>query len=1523
MTRNLPGSGGRSRTSAIFAVFGLLASALSLAGTPGLDTPAAVGPFLNGNFPDVEPTGASDWIVQEHYTGININLPMHIMPYPGTNKLLCVAKEGRIFLFNNDDAATTTETFLDYRTQTYTNSDSGMTWLVFHPKFGVAGDPNRGYVYITYKWKPSGGNANYSYWRLSRFNVLDGTQVADPSSEQILIQQFDRQMFHDAGCMMFGPDGYLYVSIGDEGGANDEYNDGQKINERLFSGILRIDVDQKPGSHAIRRQPTQLTMPAGWPTSYTQNYKIPSDNPFNNVSGANLEEFYAIGLRQPYRFSYDPVSNRTWVAESGQDTREELDILAPGANYGWPFREGKIARPTGPQPPVIPSPIIGTLTEPVWDVAHGIDNCTIGGFVYRGTTHPTLVGKYLTVDNVTSHIRAHTLGEDNLATNVILTDMPSGGVYNGTSTVGWDQAGDPIFVKIDGTGARGRFMKLATVPATTTRAGYFRFEDQDAANTSGYVSDNPGNATVNSLPRGSHLLVNDNETNSSANVAFVTGNGLTPVGSTPSTKGVRIAVGNGAARPGNAAGELHTETKLGILNDFTVELSFHPNTGGLADGYQCFMGLHGTTGVAPGDQEAGQPLQPFRLMRWNRNATGTSIPLQTNDLFLNVRTVNPTTLAWTSVPIHVIDRTQFVANKWYHLAIIGNVSAGTVTVYSYNTTTSQYEQIGQGSGYVGNLQAGVWTVGRGTFGGGAADYVTDTTFDEVRISDTALPVSKLLYGTEHFEPVIPVTEPPPLLSQTGAFSDLATLTPSAGVVPYGVNAPLWSDAAAKARWIALPNDGNHNTPAEKISFTPEANWVFPNGTVFIKHFELATDENNPSVHHRLETRFVIMPAIGEPYGVTYKWRPDGSDADLMATGLDEVIDITTAGGGTRQQTWTYPSRGECKICHNGNADYVLGVKTQQLNGDYTYPLTGRTANQLETWGALGWFDTGYRADLVPWMLKSHHVAENTASLTDRVRSYLDSNCSQCHQPNGVRAYFDARYTTPIDEQGLINGELETSYGHPDNRVIVPGHPEHSIMLTRLSSVAELRMPPIAKHLVDPSAVQLMTDWINSLATGPSVTLQLPTTPSGTFDVDVEFSQEVTGLAASDFIITNGHASGLTGSGADYMLSVTPDNYGVITIKLPASRVVNAAEMDNYASRTLTTSYNDSDLVTWLKFDDGSGLVADDSSSGGNDGSLIGGPTWEAGKFGGALAFGTSDERVAINNVIGANFSISFWMKTTTAFPVTNTPAGGHSIFFADIGGNARDFIIAGTRSAGGVNRISFQTGNPNTAIHGTSPVNTGAWVHVVVTRAQASGEMKLYVNGVLEGTVTGGTSMLDQNPVISIGATPGSAVASYEGSLDEIRILKRVLDQDEVNILASQTEVAAPSYDQWVQGWLPGIYHLHGGSADPEGDGLRNFAEFAFGNNPLASDLVSVPLQRAADGNVHLSYKARKASDGADYKVMVSGNLQVWTDATPDITARTVEAIPGEPDYERVHVTYLPPVTAGTHQFFKILAVEN
>jgi uncharacterized repeat protein (TIGR03806 family) len=1498
----------------------LSCASVPLSAAPGLNAPQAIGPFLNGAFPSVAPTGASEWTVQETYTGININLPTHIMPYPGTGKLLCVAKEGRILLFDDTPGAAAATPFLDLRNQTFTTSDCGMTWLVFHPQFGQAGSPNRGYVYVTYKWKPAGGNGDEAYWRLSRFTVPDGTQAADPASEQIMVQQYDRQEFHDSGCMMFGPDGYLYYAVGDEGGANDEYHDGQKINDRLFSGIMRLDVDQNlTRSHAIRRQPAQLTLPAGWPKSFTANYTIPNDNPFVNPAATNLEEFYAIGFRQPYRFSYDAVSNRIWVGESGQDTQEELDILTPGSNYGWPFREGAV-----PGPQAQPATLIGTLREPVWSIPHGPDGCVVGGFVYRGAAFPDLTGRYITVDNVSGRIRAFNF-DGTKATDEILTSMPSGSVYSGTSTVGRDAAGEPIFIKINGTDTRGRFFKLAKIPVKNISAAWFRFDDLAATNTSGYVSENPGAAT--SSEYGSDLTLQPDEDNGgSGNVTYTAGTGLVPSTVAANTHGVRsIAAGNGGARPGNYAGGLYTSSRIGKLDNFTAEISFRPAAGSLAGGYQCFLGVDGTTGVAPLDGEPGVPLQPFRLMRWGRNdPAAMAIPLLDGDLVLNVRTYNTATSAWTSVPVKVADHTQFVTGKWYHLAIVGDVTAGTITVYSYDGST--YTQVGQRNGYIGNLQAGVWSAGRGCYDGGPTDRVANAEFDEVRILDKALTPAQFLYGSAHYAYSRIIIDPPALLSQTGAFTDLATLNPSPGLIPYNVNAPLWSDGAVKYRWIALPNNGTQVAAAEKIGFNPDASWNFPPGTVFIKHFELPVDEAHPEITRRLETRFILMSASGEPYGVTYKWRADGSDADLLAAGENDPVTITEAGGGTHTQTWSYPGPADCRICHNGNASYVLGVKTQQLNGDYTYPATGRTANQLETLAGLGFFDSGYHAEHLPYFLKSSNVADTSASLQDRVRSYVDSNCSQCHRPGGVRALFDARLTTPVAQQGLIRGDLESTLFSPDDRVIVPGDLEHSILHYRHASLGEQKMPPLAKNVVDAKTVSVIEDWIMSLPLAPTLKLTGPATAHGSYTVALHFSEPVTGLTAASLQITGGIVSSLTGSGADYTATVQPARFTTVSLSLAADSVVNAAGKGNYASPTASTVVTDSDLVAWLKFDDGTGTQALDSSdSASHPGTLVGmtANPWVNGRFGSALTFDGSGERVTLTNLATADFTLSFWLRTTSAFPVTDAASGGSALVHADTAGAANDFIVAGTRS-GNVNRITFQTGHANgsanSVLQGVSNVTTGQWTHVAVTRAQSSGEMKIYVNGALEGTAPGSTDLLGSNPLISLGGNPLAPASSFTGDLDQFRLHDRVLSAQEIQGLAAEPDPAS-SYDRWAATVLPGLFHLQDPALDPDHDGISNFGEYAFGTSPLASDIIPVPLQLAADGSITISYPHLKTPGLTSYTVLTSPDLINWQSAAPGLTQVSAIAIPFS-NYETVTVKYLPAIPA-TQLYFRVQATAD
>jgi uncharacterized repeat protein (TIGR03806 family) len=312
---------------------------------------------------------------------------------------------------------------------------------------------------------------------------------------------------------------------------------------------------------------------------------------------------------------------------------------------------------------------------------------------------------------------------------------------------------------------------------------------------------------------------------------------------------------------------------------------------------------------------------------------------------------------------------------------------------------------------------------------------------------------------------------PLLLSKTGAFSDTRNLVPSRGLIPYDIVVAFWSDGAGKSRWVAVPN--------EKIKYSPTGDWTFPRGTVFVKTFELSTDAAYPGVNRRLETRLLVCDSAGGVYGAVYKWRPDNSDADLLKTSQTEEIPIKTATGEVRHQTWYYPSRPDCLDCHNAKASGVLGVKARQMNRAYTYP-SGVTENELRAWNRLGMFTPELNvADLanLPTLAAAD---DETRSVQDRARSYLDANCAQCHRPGGTVAYFDARYDTPLVKQELIDGPVLIDQGIDRPRVISPHDIWRSIVFMRVNTVDEIKMPPIARETIDQKGVALLRDWIMSL-----------------------------------------------------------------------------------------------------------------------------------------------------------------------------------------------------------------------------------------------------------------------------------------------------------------------------------------------------------------------------------------------------------------------------------------------------------
>jgi uncharacterized repeat protein (TIGR03806 family) len=337
---------------------------------------------------------------------------------------------------------------------------------------------------------------------------------------------------------------------------------------------------------------------------------------------------------------------------------------------------------------------------------------------------------------------------------------------------------------------------------------------------------------------------------------------------------------------------------------------------------------------------------------------------------------------------------------------------------------------------------------------------------------------------------------PPLLSQTGAFSDTSKRIASSGLIPYQLNVAFWSDGADKSRWIAVPEG--------KIDFSPTGEWRFPAGTVFVKNFDLPTDAAHPELKRRLETRLLVRDSKGGVYGVVYKWRPDGSDADLLSASTSENIPVKSADGIVHEQTWYYPSRQDCLTCHTAGAGGVLGVKTRQLNRSFTYP-SGVADNELRTWNHLGLFAPAFKDEAVPTFAALAPADDTTRSLQDRARSYLDANCAQCHRPGGTVANFDARYDTPLDKQALIDGPVLIDQGVDRPRVISAHDIWRSIAYMRIDTVGDIRMPPLARETIDQKGVQLLGEWINSMPGTPVLAPPSIFPQGGTYAQPVEVS----------------------------------------------------------------------------------------------------------------------------------------------------------------------------------------------------------------------------------------------------------------------------------------------------------------------------------------------------------------------------------------------------------------------------------
>jgi len=768
----------------------------------GLDTPAvAVGPFLDGTLPPRTPNspGSSQWTTVPAFPNLGVTNTIVISSNPGDDRIYVGSQDGLVVAFENRSDVSQSDTFVDLRDRVALVREGGLLGFVFHPEFGDAGSPHRRSFFVYYSSHcPLDASRNapdlsacdegyprdwvdgfFNTWlRLSRFEVYEGTVTADPGSEQVLLNFRLYGGVHRGGGLGIRSDGHLYLSIGDQSYADT----AQGIVDNFNGSTLQIAVN------VLRNGDGTWTCPAGthqprrtFDTSDEVSgryYCIPDDNPWLDPAGGWLEEYCAIGFRNPFRLAIDPVTARVWVADVGESSREEVNVIECGNNYGWPFREGTIA---GISPE--PASYLGVLTDPVVEFQRNEAQSIIGGYVYRGSKFPELYGRYLVGDYVTHRIWAVALDETTMtATKTYLTNFAAGNL----STWGQDNDGEVFLGDIYGTGL-----------------------------------------------------------------------------------------------------------------------------------------------------------------------------------------------------IYALDRV----------------------------------------------------------------------------------------GT-------PPPDAPRLLSETGAFSNLVVAAPSPYWVPYALNQPFWSDGASKFRFIALPSDGTRDTTAEQIDFSETGDWTFPRGTVLMKHFELPLDEADPSVTTRLETRFIVLGDDDQWYGLTYRWRASQLEADLLTTEETASYTIHRSDGGTRTQTWYFPSRLDCLRCHRQGSGGALGLKTHQLNGDFTYPSTGRTDNQILTWNDLAMFLPP--ASGIPTLMSAPAYTDVTSPLQDRARSWLDANCSYCHRPGEVNAGFDARFTTPFADQELLWTTVRDDLGNQGTVVIYPGDAILSAAWQRSAAVGAIAMPPLAKALPEQPAVDLLVEWIDRL-----------------------------------------------------------------------------------------------------------------------------------------------------------------------------------------------------------------------------------------------------------------------------------------------------------------------------------------------------------------------------------------------------------------------------------------------------------
>jgi uncharacterized repeat protein (TIGR03806 family) len=861
----------------------------------------------------------------------------------------------------------------------------------------------------------------FPHHRVSRFTLRGDSAVS--GSEVVLLEGDDQTKLggsipagHQGGGAHFGKDGCLYLGIGEQTAGSPS----QRL-DTLQGKLLRIRAD---GS-------------------------IPEDNPFYRVASGKYRAIWAYGLRNPFGFAVEPDTGRIFVNDVGSSRWEEINEGIAGANYGWPDSEGPTTNP------LHRGPLHAYGESPTQSIA--------GGAFYEPSTMqfpPEYAGKYFFADYILNWIRVLDPREPRSAAEFA----------RGLS--------GPVDLQV---GPDGSLYCL---------------------NRNVWVNDAKLQPRTGTLHR----------------ISYTPRSGRPAPRITAEPVDVTVAAGDKAVLRIEAMGD-------GLRFQWEKEGRPVPEARSAS-----FILPAAATFEAPADGSAGGWAgggTEWRCVVANAHGAVLSRPCRVRVAALRAPAAPCPTVPGLEYEYHELSKGEILAFRPETRVAAGSVESFALPprargerfgvtfqgfleiardgVYTFHLAAKGRTKLFVSSAEVaGTLMAGGPRSISGSIGLRAGlhpirlDYsrVAGPAGFELSYSvpggtEEPIPSSRLfrLDRTAPAPPAPPggplerrdlvttlsVPEKPEdlplLLSETGAFLSLADLTPAPGLIPYDVNSPLWSDGAIKRRWIAIPGDS-------KIGFSPRGAWRFPAGTVLVKHFELAGGGPPPRTR-RLETRLLVVGKSGKGYGATYKWRPDQSEADLLPGALVEETPIEK-GAGLERRTWYYPGRSDCLVCHTANAGFVLGVNTRQLNRAAlaTPPAAGE--NQLQAWSKLGLFGSPLDGAAISTMARLAAVNDLSAPLEDRVRSYLDSNCSHCHRPGGARGEFDARFETPMERQKLIDGSLVAAdLCVPGARVVTPGARSLSMIYLRMSRRLDVfNMPPLASFEVDTEALAAVGEWID-------------------------------------------------------------------------------------------------------------------------------------------------------------------------------------------------------------------------------------------------------------------------------------------------------------------------------------------------------------------------------------------------------------------------------------------------------------